>query len=79
MSIKGEEIIETGRRRRRQHSALFKAEAVEGMPGAGRFGRGGGSGTRPERELAAQLDKAGGTGEDGNRDTAAQSEFRCAA
>lgn len=28
MSIKGEEIIETGRRRRRQHSALFKAEAV---------------------------------------------------
>jgi transposase len=29
MSIKGEEIIETGRRRRRRHSAQFKEEAVE--------------------------------------------------
>jgi transposase-like protein len=29
MSIKGEEIIETGRRRRRRHSAQFKAEAVQ--------------------------------------------------
>ncbi len=29
MSIKDREIIETGRRRRRRHSALFKAEAVQ--------------------------------------------------
>ena len=29
MSIKNQGIIETGRRRRRRHSALFKAEAVE--------------------------------------------------
>ena len=29
MSIKGEEIIETGRRRRRRHSGQFKAEVVE--------------------------------------------------